>query len=122
MHGGHYFDLGPYWELAERWQFGDIRKIHCDCCTSSVLAGAAVAFGIMGMAEAIRHLNVWACERCGRWSGARVTSRKMHGYMCFDCAGVRTGARCNCDDDPGHPVWVPCEIHDWAPPSRSEET
>ncbi len=80
MHGGHSLDLGPYWEIADRWQDGDISKIHCDCCPLSVLAGAAVAFGLMGMAHAIKVRQRWR-EFCAAWD-CYVIEGEKHCQRC----------------------------------------
>jgi hypothetical protein len=50
-----------YWELHLR----DLSH-GCDCCPWAVLTGAAVAFGLIGMAEAIRenHPAPVPCRAC----------------------------------------------------------
>ena len=57
-----------------------------DCAACGFMLGAAVAFGLMGMAEAIRNkpgMTDWTCRSCNTFNGAGALD-------CDDCGAEWT--------------------------------
>ena len=79
-----------YWDVTDEGP-----ESACDCCPYAVLTGAAVAFGLMGMAEAIADMH-WleACPVCGKAGSSRVYAEPgsydidkhdVRPWMCMPC-------------------------------------
>lgn len=69
------------------WDVIDPSDKACNCCPWAVGTGAAIAFGLVGMAEAIRK---W------EWSGMPT---QAEDDMCSGC------------DEEMYPPFVPCHLH-----------
>ena len=54
----------------------------CDCCDGSMRIGAAIVFGLLGMAEAIR--ETYLCPHCGGWEGCHTRQPYRTPCQCWN--------------------------------------